>query len=133
MSFPRQARDSLHRNRAIHTIVGMREISDRKHEGAELAAIKARLEEAYGGRLRGVVLYGSSARGEVTDVSDLDILVLLDGPVLLGTELRRIIDVLYDVQLESDRPIHALPVDADTFEAGEFGLYRNAKHEGTLL
>ena len=123
----------MHRNRAIHTIVDMREVSERKLESAELAAIKARLEQAYGDRLRGVVLYGSSARGEVTDMSDLDILVLLDGPVLLGTELRRIIDVLYDVQLQSDRPIHALPVDANAYEAGEFGLYRNAKHEGVFL
>ena len=54
-----------------------------------LAHIKSRLQAVYGDRLRGVVLYGSEARGEATPDSDVDILVLLTGPVALGRELLR--------------------------------------------
>jgi predicted nucleotidyltransferase len=97
-----------------------------------LARIKTCLEDVFGGRLRGVVLYGSEARGEATPDSDIDVLVLLTGPVALGRDLRTIIDVLYPLQLEIERPIHAMPVDINFYEAGEFALYRNAKREGIL-
>jgi uncharacterized protein len=95
--------------------------------------IKDRLRQTYGNRLCGVVLYGSSARGEATDSSDIDILVLLEGAVSLSTEIRRTIDALYDLQLEVGRPIHAIPVEANLYEAGEFSLYRNAMREGIRL
>jgi predicted nucleotidyltransferase len=97
-----------------------------------LRRVKALLENAFGDRLRGVVLYGSEARGEATPDSDIDILVLLIGPVALGRDLRTIIHVLYPLQLEVERPIHAVPVDIAVYEAGEFALYRNAKREGIL-
>ena len=59
--------------------------------GTLLACIKSRLRAVYGDRLRGVVLYGSEARREATPDSDVDILVLLTGPVALGRELHTII------------------------------------------
>jgi predicted nucleotidyltransferase len=43
-----------------------------------LAELKAGLQEVYGDRLRGIYLFGSYARGEADQESDLDILVVLD-------------------------------------------------------
>ena len=54
----------------------------------KIQAIRDTLNELYGARLKGVVLFGSRARGDVDDDSDLDLLVLLEGPVDFGTELR---------------------------------------------
>jgi predicted nucleotidyltransferase len=44
------------------------------------------------------VLYGSEARGTAHPDSDVDLLVLLRGPVSLGKDLKTIIDALYPLQ-----------------------------------
>ena len=98
-----------------------------------LKRIRARLEDTYRDRLQGIVLLGSSARKQADPESDIDLLVLLQGPVAFGQELQTIIEALYPLQLEVLRPIHARPVDIRVFEAGEFALYRNAQREGIRL
>lgn len=95
--------------------------------------IKLRLNAVFQERLRGVLLYGSEARNEAREDSDVDLMVLLADPVRLGRDLDAIVEALYPVQLEIDAPIHATPVSADTFEAGEWSLYRNARREGVFL
>lgn len=98
-----------------------------------LHRIKNCLQDTYGDRLQGVVLYGSEARGEAEPDSDIDLLVLLKGPVQFGKDLRTNIDVLYDLQLEVIRPIHAMPVDVEIFRTGRYAVYRNAQKEGVFV
>ena len=98
-----------------------------------LQALKRGLQAAFGARLRGLYLYGSRARGQAPLGSDLALLVLHRPPVELGKDVERVVRAIYDVQLQADMPIHALPVDADDFEAGVFGLHRNVKREGIRL
>jgi len=95
--------------------------------------IRNRLDAVFRERLRGVLLYGSEARNEARAGSDVDLMVLLDGPVRLGRDLETIVEALYPVQLEIDAPIHATPVSAETFEEEEWGVYRNARREGVFL
>ena len=95
-----------------------------------LSGMRKTLEGVFAQRLRGVILFGSQARGEDTPDSDIDLLVLLDGPVDLGDDLKAAIKTLYPLVLELGRPIHPLPVDIREYEAQEFPLYRNAKREG---
>ncbi len=94
---------------------------------------KSLLEAHYGPRFQGLVVYGSIARKEATPASDIDMLVLLTSPFDYFVELLKIIDLLYPVQLESDRLISAKPVFQDEYEQGRFLLYRNAKREGILV
>ena len=97
------------------------------------AEVKRRLQAVYGDRLKGLVLYGSEATGRSEPDSDIDILVLLDGPISLWQDIGRCVDATYPLALEIGRPIHAQPVDVEEYEKGDFALYRNAKAEGILL
>ena len=95
--------------------------------------IEKRIKYHYGERFQGLILYGSMARGEADDSSDMDLLVLLSQPLNYFQELREIIDILYPVQLEADILISAKPAAVEEFEAGQIELYRTAKREGLAL
>lgn len=98
-----------------------------------LIQCKKTLAQVYGERLKGVILYGSMARRQAAPASDVDLLVLLAPPVDYFAELWRLVDVLYPVQLESERLISAKPASVNDYETGRISLYRNAKAEGVAV
>ncbi len=94
-----------------------------------LRRVKSSLTEAFGDRLRGVILYGSEARGTAEPDSDIDLLVLLVGPTTWD-DSKKSIHALYPLVLELERPIHAVEVDETDYEVQEWPLYRMVKIEG---
>jgi predicted nucleotidyltransferase len=98
-----------------------------------LKEIKCRLSKAHGKRLRGAVLYGSEARGTAGPDSDIDVLVLLEGPVDYGRDLQTNIKTLYQLSLQIERPISAKPIEASEYESVECPLYQRAHKEGILI
>ena len=88
------------------------------------------LQDHYGARLRGVVVYGSAARQQAGPESDIDLLVLLTQPFNYFEETRRIIELLYPIQLEAEYLNSAKPVFVQDYEQGRFQLYRTAQREG---
>ena len=97
-----------------------------------LPRIKERLAELFGPRFRGLVLFGSVARGEARPDSDIDILCLLES--LKGNELWDITKALYPLQLEFDeRELNVFPVDISLYEKADYSLYREIHKEGVLL
>ena len=80
-----------------------------------------------------MILYGSEARHEADEQSDVDLLVLLTGPVDHGEDSWTCIRALYPLVLELERPIHAKPTDVLRYEAQEMPLYRNVRLEGILV
>ena len=103
------------------------------NDNPTLQKCRALLQTLYDERLKGLVLYGSCARGTEGVESDIDLMVLLEGPVDLAQEIRRIWAVLYPIQLESDRLLSVVPVDVALYNRGEYALYRQAKAEGVAL
>lgn len=91
------------------------------------------LAKQYGKRLKGVILYGSTARGESKTASDIDLLVLPDSPLDYFAELRNLIDVLYPIQLESEQLISAKPVLFNDFEMGWSRYIEALKEKGLLF
>ena len=98
-----------------------------------LEEIKACLVSAYHDRLCGVVLYGSEARGDTSADSDIDVLVLLHGPLDYGHDLETNLDVLYPLSLQLGRRISAKPVIASEYESVDCPLYQNVHREGIMI
>ena len=100
---------------------------------APLDEFRPRLARAFGTRLRDVILFGSRARGDHRPDSDLDLFVVLDGPLRLSHDIDTAVEALYPIQLQVDFPIHALPADAARYESGDRLLYRNVRKDGIRL
>lgn len=95
-----------------------------------LSRAKLILRGVHGQRLRGIILYGSYARGAGGPDSDIDLLVLLDGPIRYGRDLLANLEALYPLAAELQRRISAKPVDAKEYETVQCPLYQNAHREG---
>jgi uncharacterized protein len=102
-----------------------------RQQAMEIAA-KARqaLTTIYDRRLRGVYLYGSAARDELTADSDIDIAVILDQIPDRFDEHERTSQLASDLSLEYDTLVAFLFVTEADFADGTFLVYRTVKREG---
>ncbi|MBM4295178.1 MAG: nucleotidyltransferase domain-containing protein [Deltaproteobacteria bacterium] len=91
------------------------------------------LEKHYGDRFAGLILYGSQARGQAEAGSDIDLLVLLQGPFDYFQEIWSLAELLYPLQLEADRLISVKPAAVQDFKSGILQFYRRARREGVQL
>lgn len=98
-----------------------------------LKIMRSALEAVYGRRLRGVLLYGSEARGEAQTDSDIDVLVLLDRVADYGEDIWRCLEALYPLSLKVGRRISPKPVDAQQYESSDCPLYRQVHREGIAV
>jgi len=97
-----------------------------------LGQARERLQAIYGRRLQAVVLYGSMARGNASADSDMDLLVVLRDRVIPRDDLRKAIHALYPLTLQSGHPCSPHLVDAATYNAGQYPLYRAIQAEGVM-
>ncbi len=89
------------------------------------------LRELYGERHRGLVLYGSHARGEADEGSAVDLLLLLEGEV--GRDIRRSSGLVAALSLEAGRVLSLVPVNVEDYRASSDPYLVNARREGLLL
>jgi len=99
-------------------------------EQTTLAAFAEVVRRRFGARLAALELFGSRARGEGRDDSDLDLLVSIRG--LSRTERHQVIDDAADLTLETGLVLSPLVVDADTFGA-ELPLAKEIERDGVPL
>ena len=92
--------------------------------------LRRRLETGYGPRLKHVVLYGSWARGDATEDSDVDVAVVLAGPVQPGREIDRMMDVVAELNLQHSTLISVYPVSEEDFRTRNSPLLINVRREG---
>lgn len=81
--------------------------------------LEAGLREFYCDRFRGLLLYGSYARGTAWEGSDVDLLLLLDGPVNPVKEIVASDSVVWPLSLESGLVLSVMPAGFDAFQRGE--------------
>ncbi len=98
-----------------------------------LAGIRRRLEAAFGARLKDVILYGSTVRGDDEPDSDIDLLVLVSEPYDWGRDWDLAYDALYDIYLIGGRPLSIKVKTLAQYETSPMPFYRNVHREGLHL
>ncbi len=95
--------------------------------------LNAALAELYGERLRGMYLHGSYARGDIHAASDVDVLIVLKGPVVAREEIDRYSKLRAEICLQHNLVISTVPVAEDWFNQQAEPLYQSVVREGILL
>ncbi|MEX2705027.1 MAG: nucleotidyltransferase domain-containing protein [Candidatus Freyrarchaeum guaymaensis] len=95
-----------------------------------LEEFKKEIEKLYGKRLKRVILYGSYARGDATEDSDIDLLVVLEGNITPGEEIDRMIDIITEINLKYGVLISVYPVSEGDYINVNSPLLLNVRREG---
>ena len=94
-------------------------------------AVKRELITLYGDRLAKLILYGSYARGDYREDSDIDFLVVFrDDEIQVGTEIHAMSKHLSELDSEFNTYISAHPTTLKKLEQSDFIYYKNVRREG---
>jgi predicted nucleotidyltransferase len=93
----------------------VKEIPITPRQAEALSEIKRRLLERFD--IKTLVLYGSAARGQADEESDVDLLVVTSEP-LTRFARHEITDIVFEVNLRYDTNFSTLVVDLKSWETG---------------
>ena len=111
----------------LDTIVS--EMKIHGHLDRILVDYRDRLREVLGGELDSVLLYGSQARGDSTDDSDIDILCVLKRPFNYGEMVLAAGEVSSEIGLEHDVVISTAFVSREDYEGRGTPFLINVRRE----
>lgn len=95
-----------------------------------LEEFKQETARLYEKRLKSIILYGSWARGNATEHSDIDLAIVLDGDIAAGREIDRMIDIITEINLKYGVLISIYPVSEKDYTFGNSPLLLNLRKEG---
>jgi predicted nucleotidyltransferase len=98
-----------------------------------LAEAKVLLTTQYGDRLKGVLLFGSYARGDFTEGSDVDLLALLSDLADPHGESEPVFPAICDISLKNDIVLSVILMDFDAFNTRKTPLILNVRREGVWI
>lgn len=98
-----------------------------------LNEVKRRLKKIYGKRLKKIILYGSYARGDADDGSDIDLIILLENMGEPVTEMEKFSESIWKLDLKYDTVISVIPFDVNVFKKRRLPVILNAKREGVII
>jgi len=91
------------------------------------------LAPLYGDRIKGVYLFGSYARGDAREGSDINVAVVLRGPVDEGEESERGSELLGALSLRDDCVVTAVFVSEEDFTTTPYAIHRRIVREGIAV
>lgn len=92
------------------------------------------VRELYGERLSKLILFGSYARGEQHEDSDVDFLVVLnDESINAFAEISRMSGISADLGLKYNFWISTVPISINRLLQGEVALAINVRKEGIVV
>jgi len=100
---------------------------------AALRQLRAYLQAVYGEDAPRMMLYGSEARGDAKEASDVDVLLIYQHAISRGEEIRRLGDVLADLNLTYNLLISVLPIAETEYQSATGPFWANVRREGVVL
>ena len=95
-----------------------------------LKEFKNEIEKLYGKKLKNIILYGSWARGDATEESDIDLLIVLEETIIPGKEIDRMIDIITEINLKYGVLLSVYPVSQEDYSKLNSPLLINVRREG---
>ncbi|MFX1536601.1 MAG: nucleotidyltransferase family protein [Promethearchaeota archaeon] len=95
--------------------------------------IKKFLIREYGNGIKQVLVYGSFARGEATENSDIDMAVIIDDSLNAENVEKELSDFLFDILLERKELISVFAIPESIFENYNSPFILNTKAEGVAI
>ena len=100
---------------------------------AILNDLRSQLSVTLGEKADSLILYGSQARGDYRDDSDIDVLIVLKDEFSYGEMLNRTLDVIARLSLENDVVISRAFVSKKDFETRQNPFLINVRREGIAI
>ena len=97
-----------------------------------LAELKKGLTQIYGDRLKAVILFGSYARGDYDESSDVDVMIVLSDYQNYGAEIDRSGNLVSRLSLKYDTSISRVIMKEIQWQKSDTPLLRNIRAEGVL-
>ncbi len=99
-----------------------------------LARLVGGIRTAVPGKVSQIILYGSVARGEATEESDIDVAVIVREPLNAEDE-ERLSDFIVDMNLDYDTVFSVVDIGQDIYTKWKdtSPFYRNVNTEGVIL
>ena len=99
-----------------------------------VSQFKSLLQKLYGERLAKVILFGSYARGDEKETSDIDFLVVLkDKKISTFSEIEKMNSLAYAIMLKYGKVISFVPTTQEKFDSSPNYFYRLVKQEGKTI
>ena len=95
--------------------------------------VKEFLIEQYDDRIKQVIVYGSFARGEATDDSDVDVAVIVDDDLNIEAVEAKLNDFLFNILLERNELISVFAIPESIFENYRSPFILNTREEGVPI
>jgi uncharacterized protein len=91
------------------------------------------LQKIYRDRLKDIILFGSYARGDFLEDSDIDIILLIENAKDIFAEREKYFPIVSRISLEYDKIVSIIPFDSREFLEKRTPLILNVNKEGIRI